>query len=89
MMIKTDNLVIRIGATLLAAGWAAVGVFALTMSGDAPTVELADRARWMGITFLIAALIAVPVSWLVADLSNIWCIPPRQVRPPQQPKSRD
>ena len=80
MKIHTDNLVIRIGATLLAVGYAGVGLFSLAMSGEAPSATLADRSFWMGVTFLIAAALALPVSWLVADLSNIWCIPPRQSR---------
>ena len=80
MKIHTDNLTIRIGATLLSIGYAGVGAFALAMSGEAPDALLADRSFWMGVTFLIAAALALPVSWLVADLSNIWCIPPRQNR---------
>ncbi len=80
MKIHTDNLVIRVGATLLSIGYAVVAVFSLHMSAEAPNPVLADRAFWMGITFLIAAGLALPISWLVADLSNIWCIPPRKSR---------
>ncbi len=82
-MIQTDNLVVRIGATLVASGWATAGLFAINASFDAPTPELADRAWWMGITFVLAAVIALPVSWLVADLSNIWCVAPRRAPPPR------
>ena len=78
MKTHTDNLKIRIGATLLAVSYAVVGAFSLHMSGAAPDANLADRSFWMGVTFLIAAGLALPISWLVADLSNIWCIPPRQ-----------
>ena len=78
MKIHTDNLIIRIGATLLGVGYAVVGAFSLHMSGAAPDANLADRSFWMGVTFLIAAVLALPISWLVADLSNIWCIPPRK-----------
>ena len=92
MKIHTDNLVIRIGATILAIGYGIVGFYSISVSGEAPNMDLADRAFWMGTTFLVAAVIALPVSWLVADLSNIWCIPPRRTRqrrlgehdPPQQ-----
>ncbi|MEM7751192.1 MAG: hypothetical protein AAF346_23265, partial [Pseudomonadota bacterium] len=67
-------------ATLLSIGYAAVAMFSLHMSAEAPNPVLADRAFWLGITFLIAAGLALPISWLVADLSNIWCIPPRRSR---------
>ena len=76
--LHTDNLVVRVGATLLAIGWVVAGAFAIYMSNQAPTADLADRALWMGITFCVAAGVALPVSWLVSDLSNIWCIPPRK-----------
>ena len=78
MKIHTDNLTIRIGATLLGIGYAGVGAFSLVMTDEAPNAVLADRSFWMGVTFLIAAALALPVSWLVADLSNIWCIAPRK-----------
>ncbi len=80
MKLYTNNIVLRICATLLAIGWAVVGLFALSMVGQAPDAELADRAFWMGVTFLIAAAAALSVSWLVADLSNIWCIAPRRTK---------
>jgi len=83
MRLQTNNLVTRIGATLLAAAWGSAGIFAITMSLNAPTPDLAERSFWMGVTFLIATAIAIPVSWLVADLSNIWCIPPRRTPQPR------
>ena len=86
MQVHTSNLPLRIGATIMGIGYAIVGVYAVMASGDAPNPELADRAQWLGITFLIAAGLAVSVSWLVADLSNIWCIPPRRSRPPPRLK---
>ena len=78
LQIQTSNLWMRIGATVLAAGWAVVGIFSIHMSAEAPNADLAGRAFWMGITFLIAAASAVVVSWLVRDLSNIWCIPAKR-----------
>lgn len=79
--IYTSRLWLRIGATLLGVGYGAVGSFALAMSRQAPNADLADRAYWMGITFLIAAVAAIGVSWLVKDLSNIWCIPAKRAKP--------
>lgn len=78
MRIQTTHLGLRIGATLLAIGYGVVGWYAVSVSSEAPTIELADRAFWMGTTFIIASVLAATVSWLVADLSNIWCIPPRR-----------
>lgn len=80
MRIQTTDLWLRIGATVLAIAWAIVGAFSLHMSGEAPNADLAGRAYWMGITFLIAAIAAVAVSWLVRDLSNIWCIPAKKAK---------
>jgi hypothetical protein len=80
MKIHTDNLLIRFGGTMLAFGWAGFGAFSLSMTEAAPTPHLADRALWFGITLLFAAAVALPVTWLVKDLSNIWCIPPRKSR---------
>ena len=82
MHIHTSNLPLRIGATLTGIGYAVVGIYAITASSDAPSADLADRALWLGITFVIASVLAIAVSWLVADLSNIWCIAPRRTRPP-------
>jgi len=78
LKIQTSNLWLRIGATMLSIGWATVGAFSIHMSSQAPNADLAGRAFWMGITFMIAAVSAVAVSWLVRDLSNIWCIPAKR-----------
>lgn len=83
MQIQTTHLGLRIAATLLAIGYGVVGCYVLAISGDAPTAHLGDRAFWMGTTFVIAAVLAVVVSWLVADLSNIWCVPPRRTPQPR------
>lgn len=80
MKIYASGLGLRIGATLLGVGYGIVGAFSIWKSGAAPSPELADRALWMGITFLIASVLSIGVSWLVQDLSNIWCRPPRKTR---------
>ncbi|MGI9411492.1 MAG: hypothetical protein ACR2OV_15545 [Hyphomicrobiaceae bacterium] len=89
MHIHTSNLPLRIGATLTGIGYAVVGLYAIAASSDAPNADLSDRALWLGITFLIASVLAIALSWLVADLSNIWCIPPRRTRPPPRLTLRD
>ncbi len=84
MQVHTSNLPLRIGATLTGIGYGVVGAYAITASTDAPSPELADRAFWLGTTFVIAAVLAIAISWLVSDLSNIWCIPPRRTPPPRR-----
>jgi hypothetical protein len=76
LKIHTSDMATRVPATLLGIGFLGVGATSIVMSGSAPDAYLADRALWMGITFLIAGISAIAVSWLVGDLSNIWCKPP-------------
>jgi hypothetical protein len=76
MRIHTSGLGTRVGATLLGIGFLVVGGTSIIMIPSAPDDYLADRALWMGITFFVAGIGAIAVSWLVADLSNIWCKPP-------------
>ena len=78
MKIHTTGLGTRVAATLLGIGFLAFGATSLVMSGSAPDAYLADRTLWMGLTFLVAGIASIAVSWLVADLSNIWCKPPRR-----------
>lgn len=84
MKIYTSGIGLRIAATLLGIGYGVVGAFSISQSAQAPSTELADRALWLGITFLIASVLAIGVTWLVSDLSNIWCRPPRSTPPPKR-----
>jgi|GEM_PF-653538 len=88
MRLHTTGLGTRIGGSALGAGFLVVGAFAMTASGEAPNAAVADRAFWMGATFAFAGLCALAVSWLVADLSNIWCAPPRRLFGPRLPHKR-
>lgn len=78
MKIQTSKLWLRFGATLTGICYGVIGAFSIHMSNQAPNAELGGRAFWMGITFLIASVLAISVSWLVQDLSNIWCIPSKK-----------
>ena len=78
MKIYTSGLGTRIAGTALGLGFLAAGVFALSVSGDAPDAAVGERAFWLGATVAFAGAVAVAVSWLVSDLSNIWCSPPRR-----------
>ena len=83
MKLHTSNVGIRLGGTALGLGFFVIGVFAVSVSGEAPTAAVGNRAFWMGATFAFAGVCAVAVSWLLADLSNIWCSPPRQLFGPK------
>jgi uncharacterized membrane protein YccF (DUF307 family) len=72
MKVHTNGLWMRICGSATGLGYLAVGTFAIAKRSEAPDPMLADRALWMGITFLLAGGLAIGVSWLVADLSNIW-----------------
>lgn len=76
MQLYTSKVGTRIGGTALGLGFLAIGIFAVSVSGQAPDAAVGGRAFWLGVTFAIAGVSAVAVSWLVSDLSNIWCSPP-------------
>lgn len=77
MRIHHDQLPMRIGGTLVAVMFLLVGWYAL-FGGEAVDPQLRERAFGFGISSLIAGSIALPVSWLVRRLDNIWCAPPRK-----------
>lgn len=78
MKIHHDQLVMRISGTVAAVFFLFVGCYALFGGGDAVDPLLRERAFGFGISASIAGLIALPVSWLVKRLDNIWCSPPRK-----------
>ncbi|HUS95416.1 MAG TPA: hypothetical protein VMX97_01615 [Hyphomicrobiaceae bacterium] len=84
MHIQTSRLGFRICATLLGIGYGIVGVYVIGQSSIAPSPELSGRAFWMGVTFIIASVVSISVTWLVSDLSNIWCLPPRKTKPKRE-----
>ena len=77
MRIHVDKLGIRMGGTLLGAGYLALGVYALVGGDGSLDAVTRERALGFGVTFVLAGICAVAVSWLAADLSNIWCRHPR------------
>ena len=78
MRLHRDELVMRIGGTLVGLGFLLMGLYALFGGGDALDPVVRERAEGFGISAVIAGLIAIPVSWLVKRLDNIWCAPPRR-----------
>lgn len=77
MRIHRDRLPTRIAGSLLGLGFIAAGLYAMFGAPDGLDAGLRAHARGFGVTALIAGAIAVPVSWLVQRLDNIWCAPPR------------
>ena len=91
MKLYTSKVGTRIGGTALGLGFLVIGILAAIYSGKAPSAAIGDRAFWMGVTFAIAGVSAVAVSWLVSDLSNIWCSPPSRIlrsKPGQRSRGR-
>ncbi|MDX1432740.1 MAG: hypothetical protein R3286_09850 [Gammaproteobacteria bacterium] len=80
LRVHLDKLGIRLGGTALGVGWLALGAYALLGADGSLDALTRERALGFGVTFLIAGLAAIAVSWLVADLSNIWCRHPRARR---------
>jgi hypothetical protein len=78
LKIHHDQLVMRVGGSLVALFFLFVGFYALFGGGDAVEPALRARASGFSISALIAGGIALPVSWLVKRLDNIWCAPPRK-----------
>ena len=78
MRIHRDQLALRIGGSLLGIGFVLVGLFALFGGGEEVDAALRERAFGFGMSALVAGAIAIPVSWLVGRLDNIWCAPPRR-----------
>jgi len=76
--IYRTKLATRIIATVLGIAAILFGAFAFSVQDQAPSDILADRAFWFGLTLMFAGVSAILVSWLVSDLSNIWCRPPRR-----------
>ena len=78
LRIHRDRLPTRIAGSLLGLGFVAIGLYALLGGGPDLDAVARERALGFGVAALIAGLLAVPVSWLVARLDNIWCAPPRR-----------
>ncbi len=75
--IHTNQPAIRVLGTLTGVAFLAVGGYAI-FGADASVAEaLRERAAWFGVTALVGGVWAIGVSWLDADLSGVWCRPPR------------
>jgi hypothetical protein len=70
----------RILGTLAGIGFLAMGAYAMFGADDAVPVFVKERAWWFGVTATVGGVWAIAVSWLDADLSGVWCRPPRRPR---------
>jgi len=78
--IHGNQLATRILGTLAGIGFLAIGAYAMFGADETVPLFARDRAWWYGATALVAGVWAIAVSWLDADLSGVWCRPPRQPR---------
>ena len=78
MVIHKNHPVIRIIGSLVAAGFLAMGLYAIIGAQPELTAETRDRAFWFGVTCLIGAVCAFVLSWLIKDIRGVWCAPPRR-----------
>ncbi len=75
--IYTHKILTRILATVLGFGLIGFGAVVLGLSFAAPSDPLGERSFAWGAVMVFAGIAAVAISWLVSDLSNIWCNSPR------------
>ena len=80
MRIYTNQLAIRCLGTLIGLGFLAVGAYAMFGADESVADFALQRAWWFGLTALVGGAWAIGVSWLDADLSGVWCRPPRRSR---------
>jgi hypothetical protein len=78
--IHTNQLAIRCLGTLIGLGFLAIGAYAMFGADDSVAAWALERAWAFGITALVGGVWAIGVSWLDADLSGVWCRPPRRSR---------
>ena len=80
MRFHRDQRLVRILGTLTGIGFVAFGSYAMFGADDSVAIFARERAWWFGATAVIGGIWAIAVSWLDADLSGVWCRPPRQPR---------
>ena len=78
MRIHHSNLGFRLIATVISISFIAIGLFALLGGDETVTALERERADGFGMTAVLTGVLALALTWLVEDLSNIWCRPPRR-----------
>jgi len=76
--LRTDNLVMRIGGTLMGIFFLVVGVYSLNGLEAATGPADADRVFWFGVTMSIGGVLAIGFAWLEPRLDQVYCAPPRR-----------
>ena len=78
MKLHLSNLGFCLFVILIVVGFFVIGVYVL-LGGDGTVTELQrERATGFGWTAVLGGLLALGLTWLVEDLSNIWCRPPKR-----------
>ena len=80
MKVHRTHLKMRLGGTITGVGFMLIGLYALFGGGDDLSPLVRERAQSFGFTATVIGVIAVTMSWLSADLSGVWCRPPRTWR---------
>ena len=80
MRIHRNQLLTRLLGSSIGAGFLAIGAYAMFGADDTVPAFVRERAWWFGAAAGIAGVWALAVSWLDADLSGVWCRPPRRPR---------
>ena len=80
MRIHHSELGLRLFASAIAIGFLCIGAYAVFGGDETVTALERERANGFGWCAILAGLFALGLTWLVEDLSNIWCRPPRRWR---------
>ena len=76
--LRTDNLVMRVGGTVMGVFFLVAGAYALTGLDRAGNLNDRDRVLWFGITMLIGGVLAIAFAWLEPRLNQVYCATPRR-----------
>jgi len=76
--LRADRLPTRISGTAVGVGFCLLGLYAVLGVGAAATEVARDRALWYGLTSMLIGVIAVVASWVVRNVDEVWCRPPRR-----------
>jgi len=77
-ILRTDNLAVRIGGTVMGVFFMVVGTYALAGIDLAGDLNDRDSVLWFGITMLIGGLLAIGFAWLEPHLDQVYCAAPKR-----------
>ena len=86
-ILRTDNLALRIGGTVMGLFFLAIGCYTLFGMDGGTVLSDPDRVLWYGITTLIGGVLAIGFAWLEPRLDQVYCATPQRWfrrRPPHR-----